>query len=214
MISSSARPLVRRGNDLFPGNRMRSALANLLCVLSVLLAGLLAGLQWGTGMAQYTALHLPGEVWLLRHQAEDALFRQVMPGYMWAVLLSLAGAGFLTRGKTRLLFAVAAIFSLLQMIVTIGHEFRSIGWSRSGLHPRSLPTGTPCGIDGWLAIGCELACPLRHFCSRSSASSVLGAYCGRRDGVTSSADCFASELIGNGKRRSHLKPASGGGNCW
>ena len=101
---------------------MRSVVTRILCLLSVLLAGLLAGLQWGTGMAQYTALHLSGEVWLLRHQAEDALFRQVMPGYMWLVLLSLAGAAILTRGKTRILFAVAAAFSLLQMIVTIRNE--------------------------------------------------------------------------------------------
>ena len=101
---------------------MRSNMSSIVCFFSVLLVGLLAGLQWGTGMAQYTALHLPGEVWLLRHLAEDALFRQVMPGYMWLVLLSLAGAALLTRGKTRTLFAVAALFSLLQMIVTIGHE--------------------------------------------------------------------------------------------
>lgn len=101
---------------------MRSVVTSSLCLLSVLLAGLLAGLQWGTGMAQYTALHLPGQVWLLRHQAEDALFRQVMPGYMWLVLLSLAGAAILTRGRTRVLFAIAAVFSLLQMIVTVGHE--------------------------------------------------------------------------------------------
>jgi hypothetical protein len=95
---------------------------NVILCLSVLLIGLLAGLQWGTGMAQYTALSLPGPVWLLRHQAEDALFRQVMPGYMWAVLISLAGSASLARGKARTLFALAAAFALLQMIITIAHE--------------------------------------------------------------------------------------------
>jgi hypothetical protein len=101
---------------------MPPAFKSLVFCLSVLLAGLLAGLQWGTGMAQYTALSLPGPIWLLRHQAEDALFRQVMPGYMWAVLLSLAGAAILARGKTRTFFICAAVLSLLQMIITVGHE--------------------------------------------------------------------------------------------
>ena len=95
---------------------------NAIFCLSVLLIGLLAGLQWGTGMAQYTALSLPGPVWLLRHQAEDALFRQVMPGYMWAVLVSLAGSAILARGKTRIFFVLAAVLALLQMIITIAHE--------------------------------------------------------------------------------------------
>jgi hypothetical protein len=101
---------------------MRLALRNTLSFLSVLFVGLLAGLQWGTGMAQYTALGLPGPVWLLRHQAEDALFRNVMPGYMWVVLLSLVGTALFARGRARTFFALAAIFSLLQMIITIAHE--------------------------------------------------------------------------------------------
>ncbi len=107
--------------------------------LSVLLVGLLAGLQWGTGMAQYTALSLPGPVWLLRHQAEDALFRNVMPTYMWVTLLSLIGAALLARGKARTLFAVAAVFALLQMVVTIAHEVpinRLVAtWSPTSLPP-------------------------------------------------------------------------------
>ena len=101
---------------------MPLAFKNTIFCLSVLLIGLLAGLQWGTGMAQYTALSLPGPVWLLRHQAEDALFRQVMPAYMWAVLICLAGSAILGRGKARTLFALAAAFALLQMIITIAHE--------------------------------------------------------------------------------------------
>jgi uncharacterized membrane protein len=118
---------------------MPSALRNAIFCFSVLVVGLLAGLQWGTGMAQYTALSLPGPVWLLRHQAEDALFRQVMPGYMWVVLLSLAGAAILARGKARTFFALAAVFSLLQMIVTIAHEVpinRAVAhWSATNLPP-------------------------------------------------------------------------------
>jgi uncharacterized membrane protein len=101
---------------------MPPAIRNSVFCLSVLFVGLLAGLQWGTGMAQYTALGLPGPVWLLRHQAEDALFRQVMPGYMWAVLLLLAGSATLARGRARAFFALAALLSLLQMVITIAHE--------------------------------------------------------------------------------------------
>jgi hypothetical protein len=114
-------------------------LRNAVFCLSVLFVGLLAGLQWGTGMAQYTALSLPGPVWLLRHQAEDALFRQVMPSYMWAVLLLLAASAILARGRARTLFALAAVLSLLQMIITIAHEVpinRIVAqWSASNLPP-------------------------------------------------------------------------------
>jgi len=116
---------------------MPLALRNTVFCLSVLFVGLLSGLQWGTGMAQYTALSLPGPVWLLRHQAEDALFRQVMPGYMWAVLLLLASSAILARGTARTFFALAALLSLLQMIITIAHEVpinRMVAqWSASNL---------------------------------------------------------------------------------
>ena len=127
-----------------------STLRNTILCLSVLLVGLLAGLQWGTGMAQYTALRLPGPVWLLRHQAEDALFRQIMPGYMWAVLLSLSGSALLARGKTRAFFAIAAILSLLQMVITIAHEVpinRLVAtWS-----PAHLPSGWDAMRHSWMA---------------------------------------------------------------
>jgi hypothetical protein len=101
---------------------MPVAFRNVMSVLAVILTGMLAGLQWGTGMAQYTALSLPGPVWLLRHQAEDALFRRVMPGYMWAVLLSLLAAAVLTKGRVRVLFVIAAILSACNMFVTITGE--------------------------------------------------------------------------------------------
>ena len=125
-------------------------LRNTFFCLSVLLIGLLAGLQWGTGMAQYTALHLPGPVWLLRHQAEDALFRQIMPGYMWAVLLSLSGSAVLARGKTRAFFTIAALLSLLQMVITIAHEVpinRLVAtWS-----PAHLPAEWDAMRHSWMA---------------------------------------------------------------
>lgn len=129
---------------------MRFALTSFFCLLSVLLVGLLAGLQWGTGMAQYTALHLPGAVWLLRHQAEDALFRQVMPVYMWLVLLSLAAAAILARGKVRTLFAVAAVLSLLQMIVTVAHEV-PINRLVAQWTPATLPADWDAVRHRWMA---------------------------------------------------------------
>jgi hypothetical protein len=126
------------------------SLRNTIFCVSVLLVGLLAGLQWGTGMAQYTALSLPGPVWLLRHQAEDALFRQVMPGYMWAVLLSLAASALLSRGKTRVFFALAAVLSLTQMIITITHEV-PINRLVANWSPDSLPAGWDVTRHSWMS---------------------------------------------------------------
>ena len=128
---------------------MPLALRNIIFCLSVLLVGLLAGLQWGTGMAQYTALNLPGPVWLLRHQAEDALFRQVMPGYMWAVLLSLAGSAIIARGKTRTFFALAAVLSLVQMIITIAHEV-PINRLVANWSPTNLPAEWDATRHSWM----------------------------------------------------------------
>jgi uncharacterized membrane protein len=136
---------------------MSFTVRNTIFCASVLLVGLLAGLQWGTGMAQYTALSLPGPVWLLRHQAEDALFRQVMPGYMWAVLLSLGGSAIIAQGKTRSFFALAAIFSLVQMIVTITHEVpinRLVAnWSPTNLPANWDATRTSWMLGHWLRTG-------------------------------------------------------------
>lgn len=129
---------------------MPSPFRNTVLCVSVLLVGLLAGLQWGTGMAQYTALNLPGPVWLLRHQAEDALFRQVMPGYMWAVLLLLAGSAIISRGKTRTFFALAAVLSLLQMIITIAHEV-PINRLVANWSPANLPAGWDATRHGWMS---------------------------------------------------------------
>jgi hypothetical protein len=128
---------------------MPQALKNTIFCLSVLLIGLLAGLQWGTGMAQYTALSLPGPVWLLRHQAEDALFRQVMPGYMWAVLLSLAGSAFIARGQARIFFALAAVLALLQMIITIAHEV-PINRMVANWSPTNLPAEWDATRHSWI----------------------------------------------------------------
>ena len=130
---------------------------NVIFCLSALLIGLLAGLQWGTGMAQYTALSLPGPVWLLRHQAEDALFRQVMPGYMWAVLISLAGSAIFARGKARTFFALAAALALLQMIITITREVpinRIVAtWSATNLPEEWDATRHSWMLGHWLRTG-------------------------------------------------------------
>jgi hypothetical protein len=158
---------------------MRLALRNTLSMLSVLFVGLLAGLQWGTGIAQYTALGLPGPVWLLRHQAEDALFRNVMPGYMWIVLLSLAAAASLARGKARTFFALAAILSLLQMIITIAHEV-PINRLVAQWTPATLPANWDATrhrwMSGhWLRTGLSIVSFLLAILGLRSGSSVTSA---------------------------------------
>jgi hypothetical protein len=93
-----------------------------LSVLTVIVVGLLAGLVVGTGMAQYTALQLPPSAWILRHQAEDALFRRVMPPWWWLGILLPAVTAFFTRGQARVSFALAAVAVAIGMAITIGHE--------------------------------------------------------------------------------------------
>jgi hypothetical protein len=98
--------------------RMRT----LLNVATVVVLGLLAGLVLGTGMAQFTALQLPPGVWILRHQAEDSLFRQVMPPWWSLAVLLPAVAAFVNRGAARTFFVLAAVVLAIAMALTITHE--------------------------------------------------------------------------------------------
>jgi uncharacterized membrane protein len=69
---------------------------------------------------------------------------------MWAVLLSLAAAALLSRGKTRVFFALAAILSLTQMIITITHEV-PINRLVANWSPDSLPAGWDVTRHSWMS---------------------------------------------------------------
>ena len=84
--------------------------------------GLLAGLMLGTGMQNYTYRALPQTSWVLQHQAQDALFRRVMPTFFNLAVLALIATAVANRGSARWFFAAAALLGVLCIGVTIGIE--------------------------------------------------------------------------------------------
>ena len=86
---------------------------------SVVMAGLLSGLELGTGMAHHTARALPEQSWTLNHQGIDRLFRKVIPPAFLLTIACLLATAFLTSGLTRDCFAVAAGLTAVEVALTV-----------------------------------------------------------------------------------------------
>ena len=90
-----------------------------ILVIAVVMAGILTGLELGTGLAHQTAQALPEAAWTRMHQAEDGLFRRVIPPAFIFTVLTLACSAVLTRGTVRICFAVAAVCTVIEIVATI-----------------------------------------------------------------------------------------------
>ena len=101
---------------------MRETISSAERFLAVVLAGIMAGLMFGTGMDQYTHRLLSASAWVTEHQVMDALFHRVLPPLWNLTMVSLAAAAFLSHGRARWLFAVAAAIFLISLIVTVTVE--------------------------------------------------------------------------------------------
>jgi uncharacterized membrane protein len=99
-----------------------SAVRATIPFLAVIMAGLIAGLMWGTGMDQYTHRLLQSSAWITEHQVMDALLSRVMPPFWNASVLILIAAAFFTRGQARSFFALAAILLAVSLVVTVSVE--------------------------------------------------------------------------------------------
>ena len=91
-------------------------------LLAVFCVGLLAGLMIGTGMDQYTHRHLAASAWVDEHQVMDALFRRVLPTWWNTTVFLLVISAFLTVGRTRWMFAAAALLLAVSLVTTVRIE--------------------------------------------------------------------------------------------
>src|SRR5579875_1005704 len=89
-------------------------------VIAVVLAGMMAGLETGAGFQHLTAQALPEAAWTRMHQAEDDLFRRMVPPVFIFTVLMLAFASVITRGSVRTLFGVAAALTVVEIVATRG----------------------------------------------------------------------------------------------
>jgi uncharacterized membrane protein len=120
--------------------------ANAIAVVAV---GMLAGVHLGTGLAQYSSQALPELTWTLRRQAEDDLFRTIMPTFMWAVVVALLMAAAVEIGLRRWLLAAAAVLALACMIQTITGEV-PLNRQIAAWHPGSAPQEWTSVRDRWM----------------------------------------------------------------
>ncbi|GJG89313.1 hypothetical protein tb265_44940 [Gemmatimonadetes bacterium T265] len=92
-----------------------------LLIGAVIVVGLMAGIVFGTGLAQYSARVLPASAWVARHQAEDALFGAVMP-IVWPLTVAVLAAAAAAARGARAPFAVAAVLFAAALAVTVTRE--------------------------------------------------------------------------------------------
>ena len=81
-----------------------AALASVLCT------GQLAGMMLAIAVAQVATADLPEESWTLRQQADDAVFRRVMPLVFALNILTLGAAFARAKRKQRPYFGAAGLF--------------------------------------------------------------------------------------------------------
>lgn len=91
----------------------------IVVVVAVVMAGMIAGLETGAGFQHLTAQSLPEAAWTRMHQAEDDLFRKMIPPAIIFTVLMLTFAAVITRGTVRTLFAVAAACTVMEIILVI-----------------------------------------------------------------------------------------------
>jgi uncharacterized membrane protein len=81
-----------------------AALASVFCT------GQLAGMMLAIAVAQVATADLPKESWTLRQQADDALFRRVMPLVFALNIMTLGAAFARAKKKQRPYFGAAGLF--------------------------------------------------------------------------------------------------------
>ncbi len=161
---------------------MRETMSSAECFGAVVLAGVMAGLMLGTGMDQYTQRLLSGPAWVTGHQLMDALFSRVLPPLWNLTMISLAAAAWLSRGRARWLFALAAAIFLVSLMVTVRVEVpmnRAIAlWDAqdppnqwSTVRDRWLWFHLVRTAGGLVAFVCALAGLTRRQAARSDGSS-------------------------------------------
>lgn len=96
-----------------------SVVTTVVLVAAVLATNLLAGLNLGSAFARRGGGLLPADVWITAHQAEDRVFRRIMPPFVLCTLaVSLVAAILDSRGG-RWLFVASALLIAFDMVWSI-----------------------------------------------------------------------------------------------
>jgi hypothetical protein len=120
-----------------------------VAVLSVILAGLIAGQMLAIALANHAARSLPEKSWTLRFQAENKLFTKTMPASLLLPSFGLIWSAFLTVSARRGAFSAAAALELIVLVITMLIEI-SINRQVTAWTPGSAPSMWMKLCDRWL----------------------------------------------------------------
>jgi hypothetical protein len=115
-----------------------SAVMISVCAAATLAASLLAGLNLGSLFARRGIDTLQADVWISTHQAEDAVFRRIMPPIIITTIALSVVAGALASGHRRWFFATSALLVAFDMLLTVTRlvplNRRIAGWVAAAPH--------------------------------------------------------------------------------
>ncbi|HZL24941.1 MAG TPA: DUF1772 domain-containing protein [Acidobacteriaceae bacterium] len=144
--------------------------------LATLASGTLAGIFLGGALSAHSARRLPEMSWTLRQQAEDELYRRVMPPFLILTTLLLAVVAIFGRYEARSCFAISAVLTLGVILLAVIRQVplnKEIGSWTAGSAPENWTTVR----DEWLR---------RH---RLRSIAALGAFGFATAGALSFAIC-------------------------
>jgi uncharacterized membrane protein len=117
--------------------------------LATLASGTLAGIFIGGALSTHSARRLPEASWTLRQQAEDEVYRRVMPPLLILTTLLLAVVSILGRDQARACFAISAVLTLGVILLAVIRQVplnKEIGSWTAGSAPANWTTVR----DEWL----------------------------------------------------------------
>ena len=99
-----------------------ATLIPLVLYFAVLLAGIIAGLLFGTAIEQQRLSALDAAGWVIARHSIDAVFGKLLPWVWNSTLLLLFASAYVTHGSGRALFVIAGVLLLLGIAVTLIFE--------------------------------------------------------------------------------------------
>lgn len=116
---------------------------------AVLLAGIIAGLLFGTAIEQHRLSALDAAGWVTARHSIDAVFSRLLPWVWNSTLLLLFASAYLTHDRGRALFVSAGVLLLVGIAVTLVFEV-PINKQIAVWTPANMPQNWASLRDRWV----------------------------------------------------------------
>jgi uncharacterized membrane protein len=126
-----------------------ATLIPLVLYFAVLLAGIIAGLLFGTAIEQQRLSALDAAGWVIARHIIDAVFGKLLPWVWNSTLLLLFASAYVTHGSGRAPFVIAGVLLLLGIAVTLIFEV-PINKQIAAWTPTTMPPNWSSLRDRWV----------------------------------------------------------------